>query len=80
MLQIVFSMPFAFFIYRCIFGITYFTQLHGCAIFLALGIGADDVFVFTDAWKQNKQSYDKNLLERLDTTLSRTIIAVCYCN
>ena len=47
-----------------IFGITYFTQLHGCAIFLALGIGADDVFVFTDAWKQNKQT-DKSLLEKI---------------
>ena len=75
MLQIVFSMPFAFFIYRCIFGITYFTQLHGCAIFLALGIGADDVFVFTDAWKQNKQK-NNNLVERLEMTLSRTILAV----
>lgn len=75
MLQIVFSMPFAFFIYRCILGITYFTQLHGCAIFLALGIGADDVFVFTDAWKQNKQKYN-NLVDRLEMTLSRTILAV----
>ena len=76
MLQIVLSMPFAFFIYRCIFGITYFTQLHGCAIFLALGIGADDVFVFTDAWKQNKKLKNKSLVEKLEMTLGRTILAV----
>ena len=54
MLQIILSMPLAFLIYRFIFGINYFTQLHGCAIFLALGIGADDIFVFTDGWKQSK--------------------------
>ena len=35
--------------FRFVFGINYFTQLHGTAIFLALGIGADDIFVFTDA-------------------------------
>ena len=59
MLQIILSMSFSFLIYRLVFGITYFTQLHVCAIFLALGIGADDIFVFTDAWKQSKNINDK---------------------
>jgi len=77
MLQIVFSMPLAFLIYRFVFGINYFTQLHGTAIFLALGIGADDIFVFTDAWKQSKfiENID-NKLQRLQFTFSRTKIAV----
>ena len=77
MLQIVFSMPMAFLIYRFVFGINYFTQLHGTAIFLALGIGADDIFVFTDAWKQSKfvENID-NKLQRLQFTFSRTKIAV----
>ena len=76
MLQIIFSMPFAYLFYRCVFGITYFTQLHGCAIFLALGIGADDVFVFTDAWKQNKKIKSLNKLNVLYSTMERTIVAV----
>ena len=63
MLQIIFSMPAAFLVYRFVFGINYFTQLHGCAIFLALGIGADDIFVFSDAWKQSKHDIE------LDTKL-----------
>ena len=76
MLQIIFSMPFAFLFYRLIFGITYFTQLHGCVIFLALGIGADDIFVFVDSWKQNKALKNVQLRDRLSLTMSRTINAV----
>ena len=74
MLQIILSMTFSFLFYRLLFGITYFTQLHGCAIFLALGIGADDIFVFTDAWKQSKNI--KNKFDRLDVTMKRTLLAV----
>ena len=77
MLQIIFSMPFAFLIYKFVFGINYFTQLHGCAIFLALGIGADDIFVFTDAWKQSKLIPElTNKQHRLEFTFRRTMIAV----
>ena len=45
MAQILLSLPVAFFIYRVIFQITFFTQLHILAVFLVLGVGADDVFV-----------------------------------
>lgn len=77
MLQIIFSMPTAFLVYRYVFGINYFTQLHGCAIFLALGIGADDIFVFSDAWKQSKHDPELNTkLKRLEFTFRRTLIAV----
>ena len=53
MLQIILSLPVAFFVYNVIFGINYFMQMHVLAIFLVLGIGADDMFVFTDAFKQS---------------------------
>ena len=76
MLQIILSMPFAFIFYRLVFGITYFTQLHGCVIFLALGIGADDIFVFSDSWKQNKKNKTLTTVEVLDLTMQRTILAV----
>ena len=39
-------------LYRWVFGITYFSSLHVLAVFVVLGVAADDVFVYTDAWKQ----------------------------
>lgn len=53
MFQIFFSLPAALFFYNTIFRITYFVEIHILAVFLVLGIGADDVFVMVDAWKQS---------------------------
>ena len=53
MTQIIFSFPFAYFIYRYLFMVTFFDTLNTLVIFLILGIGADDVFVFVDAWVQS---------------------------
>ena len=47
------SAPVAMFVYKCIFRIFYFDFIHILAVFLLLGIGADDVFVVFDAWKQS---------------------------
>ena len=44
---ILFSFPFAYFIYYYIYGITHFDFLSALIIFVLLGVGADDVFVFT---------------------------------
>lgn len=38
-----------------IVGIDYFNSVHVIAIFLLLGVGADNIFVFVDAWKQSEQ-------------------------
>ena len=51
-MQIIFSLPFAYMFYYHVFGITFFTQLHILVVFLSLGVGADDVFVFMDCWNQ----------------------------
>ena len=53
MLQILMSMPCSLFIYRTILGVEFVTQLHVLSIYLVLGIGADDLFVFYDAWMQS---------------------------
>jgi len=50
--QVVGSFVPGFFIYRLVFQVSYFQSLHLLAIFVILGIGADNVFVFTDAWNQ----------------------------
>lgn len=65
MLQIFSSLPLAFFFYRAVGGISYFTQLHILTVFLVLGVGADDVFVYVDAWKQAR------LRPELDTQFKR---------
>ena len=85
MLQIVASLPIGNAIYRQIFQIDYFDTLHTLVIFLVLGIGADDVFVLVDAWKQtanlipreeDKQSYEEYLAKRMTIAYSRTAHAV----
>ena len=52
MLQIVLSLPVAGLLYQGLLQIPYFVTIHFLAIFLILGIGADDIFVFVDAYKQ----------------------------
>ena len=50
--QIFMSLPVTIFIYRAIYQIDYWAELHGLTLFIVLGVGADDVFVFVDGWRQ----------------------------
>ena len=34
--------------------VTFFSNLHSLVVFIVLGIAADDIFVFIDAWRQSK--------------------------
>lgn len=54
MTQIICSLPVALIFYKKLFAIPYFEILHILCIFLVLGIGADDVFVLVDAWRQTE--------------------------
>lgn len=54
LLHITISFPVAFFIYRVVFGIELFGGLNFISLYLLLGIGCDDVFIYTDALKQSK--------------------------
>ena len=58
-LQIMLSIPVSFFFYYYVFQITYFAQTHILAVFIILGVGADDVFVLVDAWKQSEIEIEK---------------------
>lgn len=53
MLQISVSLPLSLFFYRVVFRISYFASMQILVVFVILGIGADDCFVFSDAWKQS---------------------------
>ena len=53
MLQVVFAFPIAIFITQDIFGLQYFDLMNSLLIYLLLAIGADNLFVMLDAWKQS---------------------------
>ena len=61
MLGIFMSIPISLVIYSYIFDIKYFALLHNLVIIIVLSIGADDIFVFNDMWKQAKTI---NILEK----------------
>ena len=50
-LHIVASLFVAGFVYSAVMGVRWLSFLDGLALFTVLGIGADDCFVFVDAWR-----------------------------
>lgn len=51
--EIIISFPMAFFVWFVILGQGYFNILMMMTLFIILGIGADDIFVLQDAWRQS---------------------------
>jgi len=52
MVNIFLSFPIGLFVYRVIWQVSFFSFMNILAVFIVLGVGADDVFVFVDAWRQ----------------------------
>ncbi|XP_033735368.1 uncharacterized protein LOC117323939 [Pecten maximus] len=59
-------------IYRIIFDFQYFGFFHILAIFIALGIGADDLFVFYDAWRLTSFHSYPTLAHRLSDAFNKS--------
>lgn len=78
MVQIVLSFPLAYIFYHFVFRQKFFSSLQIIAIFLLLGIGADDVFVFTDAGKQAAvvNGQETPLISRMSWTYRRAVKAM----
>lgn len=78
MFQILLSFPLTFVVYRYIFQVKYFGVLNVTTLFLLLGIGADDVFVFTDTWHQAGENLgaDCALIDRMIFTYRRAVKAM----
>mmetsp|Transcript_21686 Transcript_21686/g.76147 ORF Transcript_21686/g.76147 Transcript_21686/m.76147 type:complete len:1073 (-) Transcript_21686:77-3295(-) len=51
--EILLSLPTALFFYRMIFQLKYISGLVAMCLYIVLAIGADDVFVFMDAYRQS---------------------------
>ena len=55
LLMILLSFPLALFLYVVVFRVRYFAMIHVLAIFIALGVGADDIFVYVNAWRHSRR-------------------------
>ena len=63
-------------IYRVIFDYRYIGIFHVLSIFIILGIGADDIFVFMDTWKQSQVNNYKSLSHRMSDVYRRAAKAM----
>ena len=52
------SVAMAYFFYRVVFGIQYMGILNGVSLFVIIGIGVDDIFVFINTFRQAVDNKD----------------------
>ena len=79
MFEILMSFPVSIFIYRVLFRVSYLGNIQILSVFVVLGVGADDVFVFFDAFKQSAfepTSISGTLLGRVTYTARRASKAI----
>merc|ERR1719223_1110098 len=69
MFEIFMSLPLAWLSFSYIFQIKYFSALNVLCIFIVMAIGADDIFVFMDSYKQSANR-STDMLESLETRMS----------
>lgn len=70
MTEILLSVPVSWFIYNSVFQIKYFAFLNTLSLYIVAAIGADDIFIFMDAYKQSAHSDDPEVLESLESRMS----------
>ncbi|XP_076464766.1 protein dispatched homolog 1-like [Babylonia areolata] len=63
-------------IYRVVIDFKYFGYFHVVAMFIILGIGADDLFVFWDAWKATGLQSHPSLAHRLNEAYRKSVISM----
>ena len=72
-LNIIFSFSFSYFLYFVIFRFKFFPFLNLITFLLLIAIGADDVFIIHDTWKQTQFESQGNLVTHIDLTLKHAI-------
>jgi hypothetical protein len=71
MLEITLSIPISWFIFSFCFRIKYFSFLNALCLFIVAAIGADDIFIFMDAYKQSAHnSEEPEILLSLESSMS----------
>lgn len=56
--MILVTVPVTLFLYRLVFRVSFFQSIHTLTIFIILGVGGDNLFLFFDAWNQAPKSLD----------------------
>ena len=74
MVIIISSFPITALISEGIMGVTWFGDLHNVVIFIVMGIAADDIFVFYDAWRQSEtiEEFNGDVNKRMSYTFRRS--------
>lgn len=68
-LEILMSIPVSWFLFTVVFQIKYFSVLNTLCLFIVAAIGADDIFIFMDAYKHSAHQ-DSSVLESLESRMS----------
>merc|ERR1712157_641376 len=63
--QIIFSFPLSYFVYTFILGWDFFPFLNFIGVFVVFALGADDIFVAVDKWKNARLDYPKASIEEI---------------
>lgn len=63
LLQVVLSFPLAYFVYNLIAGLEFFPFLNFIGIFVVFALGAGDIFVAIDNWKNTRLQYPTHSTE-----------------
>ena len=69
MMEILLSIPLAWFFFSVVLQIEYFAGLNTLCLFIVAAIGADDIFVFFEAYKQSAYK-GQNVLESLESRMN----------
>ena len=78
MINVAGSVPISLVLYKLVFGIEYFMISHILIIILAIGIGADNTFIFNDYWNSTLEinSLKDDHVKRLSYTFRKATTAI----
>ena len=77
--QIMLAVGLAYAIYFVVFQMPFFPFINMCGIFLCLGIGADDVFVFVDCFSHISGEYPSPEGTHIGSN-SQSVGTRCFCD
>ena len=65
LLQIGLSFPLSYFVYMYVAGLTFFPFLNFIGVFIVFALGADDIFVAVDKWKNFRNEHPNATTEQV---------------
>ncbi|XP_018325648.1 protein dispatched isoform X2 [Agrilus planipennis] len=75
-LAIIFSLGISYFLYTIVFRIAFFPFMNLLAVVVALGIGADNVFLFCKVWQSKNQGKNLSYVECMNATFHHAFLSM----